>query len=145
MQIYEAASTKTTTAAAQGIFTFVPPSTVRPDIREIGIFIAPTAAVGTIGIGRPANSPVGTTTVAGQATDPADPAAGCSIATAWTTTAPTAPTVFMRRLDLPATTGAGVIFTYAPNEFAAVNPAGIVVWQISATIATYDFYLRWEE
>lgn len=146
MQLYEVGLTKTTTAAAGPILTLLTPSTARPDIREIGIFIAPTAAAAIVGLGRPAAAGTGAATgTLGQALDAGDPAATCTLVSSFATTQPTAPTNFTRRLDLPATVGAGVIWTWPPNTFNVPISSNLVIWQISAAITTYDIYVQWEE
>jgi hypothetical protein len=146
MQLYEVGLTKTTAAAAGPIVTLLTSATARPDIREIGIFIAPTAAAATIGLGRPAAAGTGTATgTLGQALDAGDPAATCTLVTSFATTQPTAPTNFMRRIDLPATVGAGVVWTYPPNTFNVPVSSNFVIWQLSAVAVTYDIYVQWEE
>lgn len=146
MQLYEVGLSKTTTAAAGPILTLLTSSTARPDIREIGIFIAPTAAAAQIGIGRPAAAGTGTATgTLGQATDSGDPAATCTLVSSFATTQPTAPANFLRRADLPATVGAGIIWSWPPNSFNVPVSSNLVIWQISAAIVTYDIYIQWEE
>jgi hypothetical protein len=58
----------------------------------------------------------------------------------------TAPSVFMRRLQLPATIGAGVIWTWAPGEFTVAasitTTTAPVLWQISTAAVTYDVYVK---
>lgn len=145
-QMYEAALQKVTGAAAGPIVTMLTTSTSRPDIREIGIFMSSAPATGpTIGLGRPAA--VGVTAsggVLGQADDAGDPAAVVSIVPTWTT-APTAPTNYMRRITLPATIGAGVIWTWEPNMLNVPVSSNFVIYQISALAVTYDIYWKWEE
>jgi hypothetical protein len=145
-QLYEAGVTKTTTAAAGPIVTLLAPSTARPDIREIGIFIAPTAAAAIVGLGRPAAVGAGAATgTLGQAMDAADPTALCTLTTSFATTQPTAPTNFFRRVDLPATVGAGLIWVWGINELSVPQSGNLVLWQISTAIVTYDVYVKWEE
>lgn len=145
-QLYEAGLQRTTAAAAGPIITFLASSSSRPDIREIGVFVSSAPATGpTIGIGRPAA--VGATAsgaVLGQATDVSDPAATCSLVPTWTT-APTSPSVFFRRLSLPNTIGAGIIWTFDRQDLNVPVSGNLVIWQASALAVTYDFYIKWEE
>jgi hypothetical protein len=147
--IYEGAMTKTTGAAAapfaEVIAAAIAAGKRLPEIREIGIFNVSGVAA-EIGIGRPAAigiTPATLTTV--QATHSADVLAGnTTIAATWGT-APTAPATFMRRAQLQAVAGAGVIFTWLPGEFTMWSAAAIgtvVLWQISALAVTYDLYVK---
>jgi hypothetical protein len=146
-QLYEAALQKVTSAAAGPIVTLVATSGARPDIREIGVFVSSAPASGpTIGYGRPAAVGSGTPTGAlGQATDAADPAAVCTLASSFATSQPTAPSVAMRRLSLPNSIGAGVIWTFDRNAFNVPQSGNVVIWQFSALAVTYDVYVQWEE
>jgi hypothetical protein len=144
-QLYEAAVQKVTTAAAGPIATIVATAAARPDIVEIGIFAA-SAVASTIGLGRPAAVGAGAATGSlGQALDPADPAAVCTLASSFATTQPTAPAVFMRRIDLAATIGAGVIWAWDRNQLCVPQSGNLVILQLSAAIVTYDVYVKWEE
>ena len=142
---YEVGLSKTTTAAAGPIVTLVTASGSRAVIREIGVF-ATTAVAGEIGIGRPAAAGVGAATgTLGQALDSADVAALTTLATSFATTQPTAPTAVFRRVQLPAVVGAGIVFTWEPQEFVLPISANLVIWQFSAAIVTYDCYVKWAE
>jgi hypothetical protein len=146
--IYEGALSKATSAAAGFICTVVPGTLgagIRiPEIREIGIFNA-TAVATEVGIGIPAAAgatPASAVTV--QPLNQVDPAGHTTIVPSYTT-APTAPSTFYRRAELQAVTGAGVIFTWLPGEFALWSGAAVnqvVIWQISASAVTYDVYVK---
>jgi hypothetical protein len=145
-QLYEAALQKVSGAAAGTVVTLLSGAAARPDVREIGIFVSSAPATGpTLGLGRPAA--VGVTTsgaVLGQATDVNDPAATCSLVPTWTT-APTSPTIFMRRISLPASIGAGIIWTFDRQDLN-IGPSGnLVIYQTTAVATTYDIYVKWEE
>lgn len=146
-QLYMAGVQKVTGAAAGPIATLVAPSTTRPDIREIGIFVASAPATGpTVGFGRPAAVGAGAATGAlGQATEPADPAALCTLAASFATTQPTAPAVPMARITLPPSIGAGMVWTFDPNTMAVAQSGNLVLWQFSALAVTYEVYMKWEE
>ncbi len=146
MQIYEVALTKTTPIGPGPIFTLATGTTIRPSIREIGIFIAPTAVASIVGIGRPAAVGSGTTTgVFGQPLDPNDPASTCGLISSYATTQPTTPAAFTRRIDFPATVGSGVIWTWPSNTFKVNVNSNLCIWQISSAAASYDVYVVWEE
>lgn len=143
-RIYEAGATKTTTAAAGPIVTPIA-GTRRASILEIGVF-ATTAVAGEVGLGRSAGTAAGALTgTLVQAGDPSDEAGTATLTTTFATTQPTAPSNFMRRIQLPATIGAGVIWTWAPGELvipasSLVNP--LTIWQISSAAVTYDVYIK---
>lgn len=147
--IYEGAWTYTSGAAAHSIGEIIPATLATgkrpPEIREIGIFNQSGVAA-IVGIGRPAAIGITPgTLVTVQADESFDTIAGnTTIAGSWATP-PTAPATFMRRADLQAVQGSGVIFTWLPGEFvlwsgAAINT--IVLWQISASAVTYDIYVK---
>lgn len=147
--IYEAAMTKTTGAAAAPFAEIIAAAIAAgkrlPEIREIGIFNVSGVAA-EFGIGRPAAigiTPGTLTTV--QAINAVDVIAGNTTVAATWGTAPTAPSTFMRRGELQAVVGAGVIFTWAPGEFVLWSASAIgtiVLWQISALAVTYDLYVK---
>lgn len=134
---------KTTSTAAAAIASLSTTSSKDARVWEIGIF-ATTAAAGEVGIMRPGNTPG---TVSGGGVGVAlDTSAGASVTTVgntWATTQPTAGTPF-RRVQLPATIGAGVIFTF-PQGLVVPTSAWLLVWQFSAVAVGYDCYFEWEE
>lgn len=145
MALYEVGLQKTTGAAAGPIETLVTAAGSRAKIEEIGVF-ATTAVAGEVGLGRPAANGAGTLTgTLGQALDPADAASVTTLVTSFGTTQPTAPTNFMRRIQLPATIGAGVIWTWNISELIVPVSANLVIWQISAAAVTYDVYVKYRE
>lgn len=107
----------------------------RVRIREIGISTN-AATLASIGLGHPANTPAPTTSALAQPNDPADGVSICNIDTAWST-APTAPTIFQRRIVLPATAGAGWIWTWPDDEPLILDKTAgsaqqIVLWNFGA-------------
>lgn len=149
--IYEAALSKTTTAATVPIAVIVPGTLgagIRaPEIREIGIF-SQSGVAATIGVGVPAAAgATATTSETVQALNPLDPAGHTTLVTVHTTAA-TAPTNYTRRADLQPVVGAGVIFVWNPGEFILWSGATvpqIVIFQISTAIVTYDVYVKTAE
>jgi len=146
--IYEAALTKTTTAAAVAIASIVPATLAagvrQAEVREIGIFISPTTAT-PVGIGYPAAAGAGTATSVTVQGSPVDGAGHTTLVSSYATTQPTAPATYMRRTDLAGTAGSGVIFVWNPGEFILWSGAAInapVIFQISAASVTYDIYVK---
>lgn len=113
---------------------------------EIGVF-AVTAVAGEVGLGRPAAiavTPTGGTAVAsGQGYDNVAGAGAAVVDTGWGT-APTSPTTFWRRAQLPATIGAGVIWSF-PSGLVVPAAGAFVLWQFSALAVTYDCYFDFDE
>lgn len=146
-QLYKVALQKVTGAAAGPICTFRAGSATRPDIREIGVFVASAPATGpTVGLGRPAAAGAGGLTgTLGQALDPNDPAATSTWVTSFATTQPTAPTNFFDRLTLPNVIGAGYVWTFGINELAVPASGDLVLWQASALAVTYEAFIKFEE
>jgi hypothetical protein len=68
-----------------------------------------------------------------------------TLVTAFTTLQPTAPTNFMRRVQLPATVGSGIVWVWAPGEFIVPISANLCIWQISAAAVGYDCYIKYVE
>lgn len=111
----------------------------RVKIVEIGISVN-AATASSIGLGHPGNTPVATTSVLCQALQPGDVASICNIDTAWST-APTAPSQFLRRIVLPATAGAGWVWTWptdSPLELDSAAGANqwLVLWNFGGATAS---------
>jgi hypothetical protein len=133
-----------TTGAAAGLLVQLRAGSAR-DLRifEIGVF-ATTAVAGEVGLIRP--SAVGatfTSTGVGAAEDNAA-SAGVAVVDTAATTAPTIGTNYMRRIQLPATIGAGVIWTFPVGINVPVS-GSLALWQISTAAVTYDGYFTYEE
>ena len=115
-------------------------ATRRVFVRELGVALgAATASI--LGLGRPAA--VGVTPTSPKtflAEDPADVAAAVASAIAWGT-APTLPSADpLRRIGLPATIGAGMIWQF--GESGLVIPAGgsLILYNLAASAAALDIY-----
>ena len=123
----------TTTEAAWEIITGSTPGRVK--LMEIGFTLAAATAT-TIGFGRPAAA--GDTPTSPVNFTPDDPndviAAGVvRSALAWGTS-PTVPATFIRRMNFPATIGAGVVWTF-PEGIVIPVSSGLVLWNIGTTSA----------
>lgn len=142
------AFSKASGAAAGAIAQFRAASGSR-DVRvfELGVFAA-TAVAGEVGLGRPAAlavtpaTPVGPA-ASGQSYDNVGGAGAAQWDTTWAT-APTSPATFWRRAQLPATIGAGVIWTF-PTGIVVPAAGALVLWQFSALAVTYDAYIDFDE
>jgi hypothetical protein len=143
--LYAAGVTKTTGAAAGPIATVLTAAGSRGEILEIGVFIA-SAVAADIGIGRPAANGVGGATgVVVQAEDSNDVAGVTTLVSSFATTQPTAPTNPMRRISLPATIGAGIIWSWNPSELMVPVSSNFVIWQFTAVAVAYNCYVRVRE
>jgi hypothetical protein len=91
-----------------------------------------------------------TTTQAGALKAPKPgPAAVATVDSVWSV-APTvgAATTAWERIALPLTAGAGVIFTYEPNECELINGTGLAIVNAAAsgaTLGSFSFGFAWEE
>jgi hypothetical protein len=136
MGTYTSTARTTIGTIAAASYEIRAPSTNRIYVKEIGLFLA-AATAATLGVGRPAAIGVTPTANAGiqpAAHDPADAASTAVAAIAWGT-APTVPanSLFLRRIGLPATIGAGVIWTFPDGEELVIPVSGsLVVWNITA-------------
>lgn len=110
-----------------------------PKLMEYAINLA-AATASTYGLGRPGNdgSVAQTSPVLFQAENPGDPAANTGSAVAWTT-APTVPSVFLRRVALPASIGSGVIWTF-PRGLTMPSTKGLVNWNLAANSANTNIW-----
>jgi len=80
-----------------------------------------------------------------QALNQLDPAGHTTLNTNYGTSNPTAPANFYRRAELQAVAGAGLIWTWAPGEWALWSTATVsqvVIWQLSGSAVTYDVYVK---
>ena len=119
----------TDAAAAWEIITGATPG--RAKVLEIGVTLA-AATASTYAIGRPAATGITPTDpVNFLPQDPNDVIADGVVqsAVAWGT-GPTVPAGYLRRISLPATIGAGVIWTFPEGLFIPVS-SSIVVWNIA--------------
>lgn len=142
MAIYSLANRTTNVTIANACLEIRTASTDRPRIMEIGIFMA-AATASTFGIGRPqAIGITPTSPITVLAEDTGDPAGTVTTALAWAT-GPTVPLNFFRRIQLPATIGAGAILTF-PRGLVIPISSSIIVWNISAT-GVSDIYVVVDE
>jgi len=123
----------TNTSASQCIFELIASATNAYRILELGI-TNNAATAGVYGFGRPAATGVTPTTpVTVLAEDAGNTQAGQSnTALAWGTS-PTTPTIYMRRVGVPAIIGVGMIWTF-PRGVTVIKTLSTVVYNAQAQI-----------
>lgn len=145
MALYTHAARTSGTTSGVATWELRSTATDRLFIVEMGIFMgAATASI--FGLGRPAAIGVTPTSpVTVQAQDPGNPAGTGTTAVAWGT-APTTPTssIYLRRIGLPATIGAGVIWTFGGSGLAVPVSSSIALYCL-ATNGVADIYVVIDE
>lgn len=126
---------------ATAAFTIITGSTPgRARLLELG-YTNGAATASTYDVGRPAaNGTTPTSPVDFLVEDPADVLASGVVqaCTAWTT-APTAPTAAMRRVNLAATIGGGMIWTF-PKGIVIPVSGNFVIYNKATNSAVYSCY-----
>jgi len=133
MAIYSLANLTTATASGAAALELRTAATDRAALLELGVFLnAATASI--FGVGRPAAiGMTPTSPITWLAEDPANPAGTAQTALAWGT-GPTVPANFFRRVNLPATIGAGVILSFPRGLVIAIS-SSLVLWNLSIVSA----------
>lgn len=132
MAIYSLANRTSNTTTANPNLEIIAASAIGYRLLEVGLTInAATASV--FGFGTPAATGVTPTTpVTVLAEDAGNTSAGnTTTALAWATP-PTVPTAFYRRVSLPATIGAGIMWTF-PRGVGVLKTKTLVTWNLSTT------------
>ncbi len=100
-------------------------------LKELGLTInAATASV--FAMGQPAAKGTTPTGVTVLAEDQPNTTAGNTTGSLSATTAPTTPANFTRRVSLPGTIGAGIVWTY-PRGFNVLKAVTQVLWNITVS------------
>ena len=133
-------STVTTTGAAA--WDVKAGATIRPAVLELSVNLGAGTA-STYGVGRSGNVPTQTSPVLIQQEDPGDGAFVTGCAVAWSV-APTVPAQFFRRVSLPATIGAGIIWTFPRGLILAVT-ASLLVWNLATNAASVNIHVVVDE
>lgn len=130
MAIYSLANRTTATAAAAAALEVIAGANLGYRMLEFGLTIN-AAAASVFGLGRPAATgitPTSPQTVLAE--DGGNTAAGnTTTALAWGT-GPTVPAGFFRRVSLPATIGAGIVWTF-PRGIIVLKTLSSVLWNPS--------------
>jgi len=133
MAIYSSSSLTTVVTTTVPSWDVKAAATNEPAVMEIGT-VNGAATACTYGYGRSANTPTQTAPVLLQAEDEGRPAGLTGTAVAWSV-APTVPTVFFRRSYIPATIGAGIIWTFPRGLVLAAAGASLVQWNVAVSSA----------
>ena len=143
MAIYSLATQTTVVTTTVPSMDWQGASGNNPKVMELFINNGATTQC-TYGYGRSANTPVQTGTTLVQAENYADPAGKTTNAVTWST-APTVPAVFLRRAILPATIGAGMIFTFPRGLTLQGAGPSFVQWNIAASSAVLNAHIVVDE
>ena len=135
MAIYSLSLNTTVTTTGAAAMDLLASASNSPRIMEVGINLI-TATASTYGVGRSGNTETQTGAVTVLAENPNDPAGQSKCAVAWGT-APTVPANFFRRIGLPATAGAGVIWTF-PRGLLLAASAGMLIWNLAVNSASMN-------
>lgn len=142
MAIFSLANRTTNTTTNNAAIELIAGASARFRLLETGIFCAAATAT-VLAFGRPAAAgATPTSPINLLPEDPADSTPGCKTALAWATP-PSPPTAAMRRLNLPATIGAGVILTFPRGIVVAAN--GTLVHENVGTTGACDIYFVADE
>lgn len=145
MALYRVAIRTAATGAGAAIADLRTAAGDRAFIREIGAFVV-TATASSVGIIRPATLGTTSTTTVPQAGDPADPAATALLGSVWSAAPTISTNVYHRRILLPATIGAGVIWTFGPRDLVVPVSSSLLLWNFGAGAnAALDLYIDFEE
>lgn len=142
MAIYSLSLNSTVTTTGAAAMDVKAAATNTPKIMEVGLSLG-AATASTYGFGRAGNTPTQTAPVLLQAENPGDAAAVTGCAVAWSV-APTVPTQFFRRIGLPATIGAGVIWTF-PRGLGLAASASNVIWNLATNSASLNAWVVADE
>ena len=139
MAIYSIANRTSNVTIAAANTELRTAATGRGAVMELGVFMA-AATASVVGFGRPqAIGVTPTSPITVLAEDPGDLAGTLQTALAWGT-GPTVPVQFFRRLNLPATIGAGIILTF-PRGLIIAGSSSVVLWNITATGVMDNYFV----
>ena len=142
MSTYSLALNTTVTTTGAAAWDIKAGSANRPAVVELSVSLG-AATASTYGIGRAGNTPTQTSPVLVQAEDPNDSAGVSGCAVAWSV-APTVPTQFLRRIALPATIGAGMLWTW-PRGLILAASASLLVWNLATNSANTTVHVVVDE
>lgn len=114
-------------------------------LKQVGFFLN-AATSSTIGLYRASNTPVPTTSALGAPYDTGDSAGTGAVDTVWST-APTVSGTPFRRILLPATVAAGVIWQFDDLVIGPNGTGALVVWNFNGAAggSVLQMYADWEE
>lgn len=143
------ASVLVTVAADAPLFAIRAPATEICRLRELHLTqIAATAS--RIGLARATTVSVApVTTKPGRATVPGAPDSGTLLVAGWTTP-PVISTNYLRRISLPATIGAGILWTWPADDPLLVGLGSaiaelVLVNLVAVAPSTFEITAKWED
>jgi hypothetical protein len=142
MAIYSLSLNSTVTTTGAACMDIKASAANTPKIMEVGISLG-AATASTYALGRSGNTPTQTSPVLLQAENPGDAAGVTGCAVAWSV-APTVPAQFFRRIGLPATIGAGVIWTF-PRGLGLAASASMLIWNLATNSASVNNWVVADE
>jgi hypothetical protein len=142
---YYSAGFQTLAANASAYCTLHTGSSYQARITEMG-FACNAATASPIALCYANNTPVANVSVIGLAEYHQDPAATVNCDTNWSTI-PNSTGLYFRRFMLPATIGAGVVWTWPPDRPLVVPVSTyLVLWNPIATAGSIlNGYMKWLE
>ena len=146
MPIYTVSGTTTAAASAAAYATFHTGGTRNAYIREIRIFNT-AATASSVGLIRPNNTPVASTSIVPVGYDTDDATAAASFDTAWSTAPTIGTNVFLRKSNLANVKGAYDVWVFPQNVGVVIHTSNwIVLWNYGgSTGAALDVTIVYEE
>lgn len=144
MAIYSLSLNSTVTTTAAPCWGFLAQTDENPTIYELHLDLG-AATASTYGFGRAAAAGITPTTpVSVLPHGPANTTTGKSTCQMAWGTPPTIPANFLRRKSLPATIGAGVIWTF-PGGLGVASSSELVIWNLATNSASVNITVVSEE
>ena len=145
MARYAAGFTTTATATAAAIADLRTAAGERVYVREIGLFLN-AATASAIGLYRPSTLGTASTSVTAVPVDPADAAATASVGTAWSVAPAVSTNVPLRKAQLPAAVGNGIIWQFSDRGLVVPVSSSLLLWNFGGTTnSVINGYIEWEE
>ena len=137
MAIYSLALNSTVTTTGAAAMDLKAAASNEPAIMEVGLNLG-AATASTYGFGRAGNTPTQTSPILVLPEDVDRPTGLSGCAVAWSV-APTVPTAFARRVSLPGTIGAGIIWTF-PRGYIIGASASQLIWNLATNSASLNVW-----
>jgi hypothetical protein len=145
MPIYTVSGTTPAAAAGATYATFHTVATRRAYIREVRIFTT-AATASSVGLIRPNNTPVASTSIVPVAYEVADAASTALLDTAWSTAPTIGTNVFLRKSNLANVQGAYDVWTFQPQALPLAVSSYLVLWNYgSGAGSALDVTVVYEE
>lgn len=145
MPIYTVSGTTPAAASGAAYATFHTVASRRAYLREVRIFVT-AATASSVGLIRPSNTPVASTSIVPVAYDTNDAAATALLDTAWSTAPTIGANVFLRKSNLANVQGAYDVWTFQPQTLPMAQSTFLVLWNYGGgTGAALDVTFVYEE